>query len=454
MKLSSTMVRTILVLFGGTALVNGCSQATESSPSTQVTHAALSSTSSAECCPGYSQQCAGTRSYWCVANGAPAGTLPSSFCAYGDAVISEMESVFNIQAPQMFQFDVQWPPTGGAQTPTACGTFGNAVTGDAFTNVAYNVKGFWGYLFALHETINQWTGLVSGGWPTDFWADHISAFPNEMDWRIMAKLGQSLNDHNLTASSTAQKARFWPGGDSADSRVQMFDNIFILPSMGDGYQGFSRIFSYVEEDGMDWDNVATNGANPDERRSEYVAAYLSLGAGQSVLPLLKNPSPGYHSGTSWPVCAGAWDGTSGDPNPSYVCSESNIDAIATAHCSVAANGRAAADLSALRSGNYESVQPGPCGATCPSECACDTSTGHCVAPWLAPASSSGCSTPSGSYSNSCTSCAATVNSAGVCSLSCASCWRADGTENQNPTLALPCAGAGTVSNQNGMLTCD
>lgn len=390
MKLHSSSALAIVVSVAGAASANGCSQAKEASQSNS------GALSSATCCPGYTQQCTGTKSYWCVANGAPAGTLPEAFCAYGDEVVGELEFIFNVEAPQMFQFDVEWPPTGGAQTPTACGTFGNAVTGDAFTNVAYGASGFWGYLLALHEAVNQWTGLVSGGWPTDFWADHVSAFPNEMDWRIMATLGQSLSDPNLTASSAAQKGRFWPGGDSQDSRVQMFDDIFVLPAMGNGYQGFSRIFGYVEEDALDWNDVATNGANPDERRSEYVAAYLSLGAGQSVLPILQDASTGYASSATWPVCAGKWDGVSGDPNPSYVCLESNIDAIATAHCSIAANGRPAADLSLLEAGNFSSVRAGPCGETCPGECACDSTTGKCVAPWTASSGSSS----SGSSSSS------------------------------------------------------
>jgi hypothetical protein len=357
----------------------------------------------AQCCSGYTQQCAGTKSVWCVQNGAPAGTLPQAFCAYGDQVVTELETLFDVQAPKTFEFDVEWPPTGGAQTPTACGTFGNAVTGDAFTGNAYGVTGFWGYLLALHEAINQWTGLSTPGWPTDYWADHVSGFPNEMDWRIMGTLGASLNDPNLIAASPAQKARFWPGGDSEDSRVQMFDSIFTLPKMGDGYQGFSRIFSYVQGDGLNWDDVATNGANPDERRSEYVAAYLSLGAGQSVLPNLQYPAAGYASGKSWPVCAGQWDGVSGDPNPSYTCSEANVDAIATAHCSIAANGKPTADLMNLQSGNYAMVPSGPCGAKCPGECGCKTSTNECVAPWLgdAPANDAGTGSPdSGSTTGS------------------------------------------------------
>jgi hypothetical protein len=339
----------------------------------------------AACCSGFTQQCAGTKSVWCVQNGAPAGTLPQAFCPYGDQVVSELETLFNVQAPGTFEFDVEWPANGGAHTGTDCSTFGNGVTGDAFTGNAYNVDGFWGYLLALHEAINDWTGLSTPGWPTDYWADHVSGFPNEMDWRIMGTLGASLNDPNLTAASPAQKGRFWPGGDSEDSRVQMFDDVFILPKMGNGYQGFSRIFGYIQGDGLSWDNVATAGANPDQRRSEYVAAYLSLGAGQSVLPIMQNPSSGYGAGKSWAVCNGQWDGISGDPNPSYTCSEANVDAIATAHCSIAANGKPMADLSALQSGDYASVKSGPCGATCPSECGCKTSSNQCVAPWLADA---------------------------------------------------------------------
>lgn len=337
---------------------------------------------SAACCAGFTQQCTGTKSVWCVQNGAPAGTLPQAFCPYGDEVVSELETLFGIQAPGTFEFDVDWPATGGAHTGTECSTFGDSVTGDAFTNNSYGVNGFYGYLLALHEAINDWTGMSTSGWPTDYWADHISGFPNEMDWRIMGTLGASLNDANLIAASPAQKARFWPGGDSEDSRVQMFDDIFVLPKMGNGYQGFSRIFALVRGDGLSWDKVASGGANPDQRRSEYVAAYLSLGAGQSVLPILQHPASGYAAGKSWPVCNGAWDGVSGDPNPSYTCTEANVDAIATAHCSIAANGKPAADLMSLQSGNFGAVAAGPCGATCPAECACKSSTHTCVALWL------------------------------------------------------------------------
>ena len=64
-----------------------------------------------------------------------------------------------------------------------------------------------------------------------------------------------------------------------------------------------------------------------------------------------------------------------------------------------------------------------------------------------------CADPGGSYSLSCTDCVAGIRSTG-CTLTCESCTKIDGTQNTGPILALPCAGAGTVSNDDGALVCD
>src|SRR5581483_4890483 len=80
------------------------------------------------------------------------------------------------------------------------------------------------------------------------------------------------------------------------------------------------------------------------------------------------------------ICNGLQDQ---NKDPTYMCAEADVDAIATAHCALAANGEPAADLSAFQKGNYATVKMGPCGSTCPAECGCDTSTMNCVAPWLA-----------------------------------------------------------------------
>jgi hypothetical protein len=122
-----------------------------------------------------------------------------------------------------------------------------------------------------------------------------------------------------------------------------------------------------------WDNLGVK--NPDVKRSEYVVAYMSLALGKSALTLLQGP--GDNGGGK--ICNNTPDGTPSDAP--YTCSQPNIDIIATAHCSIAANNKPAADLTALKSGKYDAVPSGPCGASCPSECACDA-TQHCVAPWL------------------------------------------------------------------------
>jgi hypothetical protein len=333
----------------------------------------------AQCCPGYTlaTACAGqtlTKSRWCIQDTAPThqAALPATFCAYGDKVVSTLETLFNIPAKSTFEFELD-TATGGAHTGTGCGNLGDGVAYDAFVGTAYGTTGFWGYLLSMHEAINDWTGMASGGWPTDWWADHQSAFPNLMDFHIMNTIGVANNDQNLVKGAAAQKKRFYPGGDSADAKVVALDNVFGLMPAGDGYAGFSHMFAMQTADGIKWDNLGV--PNPDVKRSEYVVAYMSLAAGQSVLKTLQGP--GTNGGGN--ICNGTPDGTAADKP--YTCSDANVNAIATAHCAANANGKKAADMQALRGGNYAGVPSGPCGATCPGECACDGQS-HCVAAWM------------------------------------------------------------------------
>jgi MYXO-CTERM domain-containing protein len=332
----------------------------------------------AQCCSGYdlATACSGvtlTKSRWCIQHTVPTGqsALPKAFCAYGEQVITTLEDVFGIQAKGVFEFELD-TQTGGAHTGTACSNLGDGAAYDGFTGSAYGATDFWGYLLSMHEAINVWTGMSSSGWPTDWWADHQSAFPNLMDFHIMAKIGATNADANLTKAAAAQKARFYPGGDTADAKVVALDNVFAAMPNGDGFAGFSRLFALQKGDGVTWDNLGV--PNPDVKRSEYVVAYMSLAAGKSLLTLVQGP--GASGGGN--ICNGTQDA---QKDPTYVCDQAHVDAIATAHCSIAANGSPPADLKSLRAGNYDAVPGGPCGSTCPIECACD-SAGDCVAPWL------------------------------------------------------------------------
>ncbi len=333
----------------------------------------------AQCCPGYSLATActdapPTKSRWCIQDTVPTGqaALPKTFCAYGDKVISTLEETFNIQAPDTFEFELD-TKTGGAHTGTACDHFGDGAGYDGFAGSGEGVQSFWGYVLSMHEAINDWTGLASSGWPTDWWADHQSAFPNLIDFHILSTIGAADNDMNLMKAAVVQKGRFYPGGDTADSKVVALDNVFLGMPNGDGFAGFSHLFSMQSGDGVKWDSLGV--PNPDQKRTEYVIAYMSLAAGKSVLSTLEGPGTNGGGG----ICVNKTDPQGDAP---YSCDESHIDQIATAHCSIAANNEPAADLKQLRAGNYTNVPSGPCGATCPSECGCDASN-HCVAPWLA-----------------------------------------------------------------------
>jgi hypothetical protein len=167
----------------------------------------------------------------------------------------------------------------------------------------------------------------------------------------------------------------------------------MMPNM-DGLAGFSHVFSMVKADGMSWGNL---GNNPNQKLSEYVLSYMALAVGQNGGQVLKTvQGPSANMGGN--ICNSTADGQ-GDPT--YTCSESDIDAIANAHCAIAANGNPAADVSSFQHGNYASVAKGPCGSKCPAECGCDMSTMNCVAPWLAMNGGSGSSgSTSGSSSGS------------------------------------------------------
>src|SRR6185436_11483261 len=84
----------------------------------------------AQCCTGYSEAtaCNGvtlTKSRWCIEDTVPTGqaALPAEFCAYGDVVVTTLESVFNIPAKDIVEFELD-SQTGGAHTGTPCGHLG------------------------------------------------------------------------------------------------------------------------------------------------------------------------------------------------------------------------------------------------------------------------------------------------------------------------------------------
>src|ERR1700761_9464922 len=181
---------------------------------------------------------------WCVdASFLPenSGEIPKFFAFY-DSVVEQMINLFHVRIELPIVVEIT-TPTGGA---CACGPrFGRRqavrVTGSAFTghegggfpgvfvnpNTQQRIPGFFGYLLTIHETMNAFTGgLGGGGWPTDWWADHRSPFPNAMDEQLMRYVGNLQHDQTLLDAAAAQRVRFGdPHQKSYDRQVVMFDDL-------------------------------------------------------------------------------------------------------------------------------------------------------------------------------------------------------------------------------------
>jgi hypothetical protein len=328
--------------------------------------------------------------------------LNGPFYAYSDAVIAELQTLFPVPPPnQPFIIEVQ-THTGGAHTGCAFGggSYCSTVTGDAYYGVFNDpvtntpIPGFWGYLLTLHEAINVYTGLVSGGWPTDWWADHRSPFPNAFDYEIMQAIGTAENNNNLLLSATAQKNRFDnqsqdPSG--YDTEVAMFINLwtqFCQGSPCSGFPPYSNAFKFVIEDGISWPNVSedpnyTGDNDYGAQLTEYVIAYLQMGFATTTDQTQTFVNAGVGSSAAFT------QGCSACVPPTYTVDPAVVYEVAAAHCSIQAAKGAGVDVSTqltdLQSGNYQNaIATGGTQATCPSECAWSASQTQCVPLWPQP----------------------------------------------------------------------
>jgi len=337
----------------------------------------------------YVQAYASAQTQWCIDPGmwSVHPDVYENFFPYGDSVVTELQALFNV-SPQGLPLTIEVKqPFGGASTGSDFGT-GITVTGDAyytsFTNPAtgQTVAGFWGYLLTLHESINVWTGVISGGWPSDWWADDRSPFPNSMDYHIMQDIGTKQNNSTLLAAAAAQHERFGDAGQPGyDSEVGLFDTLYDATNTDtkySGFTGFEDAFQLAEEDGLSWPNVSgdssyTGDNDHSARLSEYVIAYLQLGfvAGSDL---------------TQPVFTTDGVGTLDTQITPYTVDPSAVRAVATAHCSIraaaAAGQNTSSQLAALQSGNYQNaIATGGSEITCPGECAWSALSSQCIAPW-------------------------------------------------------------------------
>jgi hypothetical protein len=233
-----------------------------------------------------------------------------------------------------------------------------------------SVPGFWAYLLPLHESINVFSGLLSDGWPSDWWADHRSPFPNSMDIEFIRTIAhsnialESVTKRTLLAAAQAQEERYLDPANKRnyDPQVVLFDDLF--HHFG-GFRGYSMAFHFaIGEDHLRWPSVSqvetfTGDDNHSELLSEYIIAYLHLnfGVDHDITSLFRAASVGVLDKKIAP----------------YEIKAVNVKAIADAHCSIQAAANAGVKvnkpLRELQMSNFaNALAQGGTSASCPTEC--------------------------------------------------------------------------------------
>jgi len=188
-------------------------------------------------------------------------------------------------------------PPGGSIS--GGGSYGITVPVDAFYNSAgtasdpHRYYQYWAYIFIQHETVNAFTGAaLSGGWPVDWWSNGKSPYPFATGVRIGVDLSWKATTTNFDSREMAlahlmncQDA--YSVCDPGDwALVDMFYNR-LYGAFGTGM--FRTAFAAMGNDQIE---LSKMGDNPSALRTDYVAAYLSFGAGQNLASLLSNAGVG------------------------------------------------------------------------------------------------------------------------------------------------------------------
>jgi hypothetical protein len=225
--------------------------------------------------------------------------------SYADGAYQYLTEAWGLAPPASRYALLVWPKTGGGFAAGDIGEVGAAhpapnpgigISYDAFHNVHQGVKAFWAYAIITHEMVNLFTGqIVSGGWPVDWWADHISPFPLMTAVQIEYALKP---DVAVIHAAQAQGP---------------LDHMFARLHDQFGWAMFRRAFRAAIRDGINWASV---GGNPSPLLTNYVCAYLQLGAPEGLRPYLQGAVPGYDAGAVAGILAarGKWRALpEGDP---------------------------------------------------------------------------------------------------------------------------------------------
>jgi hypothetical protein len=124
----------------------------------------------------------------------------AKFYGYPDTFIPQLTKDFGYTVP-LPAGQTKWalyldPNSHGGATGTPTGAVGVTIAADSVltSDPSGTLPGFWFYLLSLHETINDYTGYVTGHWP---WANGSplwqggSQFPNFVDIVVLREVGQT-----------------------------------------------------------------------------------------------------------------------------------------------------------------------------------------------------------------------------------------------------------------------
>lgn len=179
-----------------------------------------------------------------------------------------------------------------------------------------------------HELTNLYVAHYagSGGFPSDWWSNGRSPFPEYASCLVMAGAGHP---------DAAEWRR-------EDGRGQPDHDLYWELHERHGFALFARFFELLRQDALDLGEIEPAWPMPSGRRSLYTAAYLSLSAGENLAPLVRAAGIGREP-PGWSEAHPDW------PFVPYSIEDTDVDAVLARRAELFGDGvEATQDLEAAR----------------------------------------------------------------------------------------------------------
>jgi hypothetical protein len=144
------------------------------------------------------------------------------------------------------------------------GIGGWTVSGEMGVEAGNFEKNRWCLVISAQELVNLFTGSISAGWPSDWWANQKSPFPIMVAVEVVRDLGYAHEANEYDREFGSDPLYVWHR-----SLRRTY-----------GWDLYRKMFSAMKTDGVQLDRL---GPNPSKKLTNYVLAYMSLGAGELYL---------------------------------------------------------------------------------------------------------------------------------------------------------------------------